>query len=266
MEPAVGERRLLRYGFKSAMDPNYDCRHVVEIEQEPRHHLVFENEYVRAFAVEIAPHERTLCHHHPNDYLLYVANGAEIISSPRDEEPKRFTYRDGECELSPAGLKHVVENLGDKPFRNVVVELLPRAGELRRGAEPEVSAEDRPEAGFEARTTLILHQERAAIFRLEIEPGASVEISGPAVVATPYENKLNPEALGDIQVWPHPVCDFAWVPANRRAVLWGCWEHTGRAIVFQIGRTDEQGYAVSKARTPLRSLRAAKKEIPRRFE
>jgi hypothetical protein len=55
------------------MDHTYDCKHVVEIEQEPRHHLVFSNEFVRGFAVEIAPHERSLCHHHPHDYLLYVA-------------------------------------------------------------------------------------------------------------------------------------------------------------------------------------------------
>src|SRR5271170_2380410 len=118
------------------MDHTYDCKHAVEIEQEPRHHLVFANEFVRGFAVEIAPHDRSLCHHHPNDYLLYVASGAEIVSAARDEEPKQLSYRDGECELLEAGLVHIVENLGDKPFRNVVVELLPRAGELRRGAAP----------------------------------------------------------------------------------------------------------------------------------
>ena len=41
------------------MDHTYDCKHAVEIEQEPRHHLVFSNEFVRGFAVEIAPHDRT---------------------------------------------------------------------------------------------------------------------------------------------------------------------------------------------------------------
>ncbi|MFZ0314317.1 MAG: cupin domain-containing protein, partial [Candidatus Korobacteraceae bacterium] len=116
------------------MDHTYDCKHVVEIEQEPRHHLVFSNEFVRGFAVEIAPHDRSLCHHHPHDYLLYVASGAEIVSAARDEEPKKLSYRDGECELLEAGLVHVVDNRSDTPFRNVVVELLPRAGELGRGA------------------------------------------------------------------------------------------------------------------------------------
>jgi quercetin dioxygenase-like cupin family protein len=159
------------------MDHTYDCKHVVEIEQEPRHHLVFANEFVRGFAVEIAPHERSLCHHHPHDYLLYVARGAEIVSAARDEEPKRLSYSDGECELLEAGLVHVVENLSGTPFRNVVVELLPRTGGLRRGAGPDIIR-------GEAKVTPIFADEQAAIFSLEIEPGAEVEVSGPAVVAS----------------------------------------------------------------------------------
>ena len=82
------------------------------------------------------PHDRTLCHHHANDYLLYVVGDAEIISAARDEEPKTLSYRDGECELLTAGMVHVVENLSDTAFRNVVVELLPRTGDLTRGATP----------------------------------------------------------------------------------------------------------------------------------
>lgn len=231
------------------MDQTYDCKHVVEIEQEPRHHLVFANEFVRGFAVEIAPHDRSLCHRHPNDYLLYVASGAEIISAARDEEPKQLRYSDGECELLEAGLVHVVENLGDWPFRNVVVELLPRAGELRRGAGPNV-------IGGEATVAPIFDDERAAILTIEIEPGAEVEVSGPAVVATPYGNRLNPDAIGDVEVKPNTVCDLAWIPPQREAVLWGCWKGTETAVVFQIGRSDEQGSPVVKIREPVRRLRA----------
>ena len=228
---------------------DYPCEHVVPIEQEPRHHLVIENEFVRAFAVEIAPHDRTLCHHHPNDYVLFVANGGDIISAARGEEPKRLSYSAGECELSAAGLVHVVENLGEHAFRNVVVELLPRAAGLRRGAAPK-----RAPVGGEATVQPVFADERASVFQVTMAPGADVEIFGPAVVATPYGNRLNPEALADIEVSSDEVCDLAWVPPQRDAGLWGCWEQTETAIVFQIGSTDEQGYAVSDVRTPLRSL------------
>jgi len=231
------------------MDQRYDCSYVVDIAEEPRHHLVLENEYVRAFAVEILPHDRTLCHRHPQDYLLYVASGSEIISAARGEEPNRLSYRDGECESSEAGLVHVVENLGDKPFRNVVLELSPRAGELRRGANPMRTAED-------VRFSRLLDEERAAVLSIEIEPGAEVEISGPAVVATPEGNKLTPDAIDAVEVQSHSTCDIAWIPPGGAAVLWGCWEQAERAIIFQIGRTEEQGFAVPNVGDPLRSLRA----------
>lgn len=237
-----------------ASDERYSCEHVVSIEEEPRHHLVLANDFVRAFAVEIAPRDRTLCHHHPHEYVLYVASDAEIVSAARDEAPKRLSYSDGECELSAAGLTHLVENLGERPFRNIVVELLPRVSELRRGASP--GDADTEIAGFEARVTELLNEEKAAIFKLEIEPGANISVSGPAVIAAPYANNLNPAAVGQIEVIQNEICDLAWVPPGQRSLLRGRWDHTERAIVFQLGRTEQQGQPVAVERKPVRSLRA----------
>jgi len=232
----------------------YDCSHVVDIADEPRHHLVLANEFVRAFAVEIPPGDRALCHRHPQDYLLYSASAAEIISAARDEEPKRLSYRDRECELLSAGLVHVVDNIGDDPVRNIVVELWPRAAELRRGPGPKWVAGEW--IGGRENISQIFDEERAAIFRIGIGPCDEVEIAGPAIVAVPYNNQLNPACVGDIDVRQNPVCDLAWVPSAKRAILWGCWEQAETAIVFQIGRAEEQGFAVPNVRNPLRSLRA----------
>lgn len=213
---------------------HYDCTHVIDIAEEPLHRLVLANEFVRAFVVEIAPGDRALCHRHPQDYLLYSASAAEIISAARNEEPKRLSYRDGECELLPAGLEHVVDNIGDSPVRNVVVELSPQAAELRRGPAPRrVDAEPDPDDG--TTTTSILQDERASMVLVKVEPRASIKISGPAVVATPYGDKLSPDAIGDVEIENHPGCDLAWIPPGGATVLWGRWEQTGTAIVFQIG-------------------------------
>src|SRR5580704_7524773 len=40
----------------------------VEITAEPSHHLALDNEYVRVFKVEVAPHSSTLMHRHRHDY------------------------------------------------------------------------------------------------------------------------------------------------------------------------------------------------------
>ncbi|MGB7554467.1 MAG: cupin domain-containing protein [Candidatus Korobacteraceae bacterium] len=218
----------------------YSCEHVVPIEQEPRHHLVIENEFVRAFAVEIAPHDRTLCHHHPNEYLLYVVGDGEIVSAARDEEPKKLSYHDGECELLQAGMVHVVENLSDTPFRNVVVELLPGSASLLRGPDPKLIAQEAEVARLFDETNLeqLFEDERAAIFSIAIKPRVEVAISGPAVVAMPYGTKLPLNYFGDIEVKHDSTCYLAWIPPQREATLWGCWEKPERAIIFQVGRTD----------------------------
>jgi hypothetical protein len=230
-------------------EEGYSCEHFVPIEQEPRHHLVFENEFVRAFAVEIAPHQHTLCHHHPNDYLLFVALGADIVSAARDEEPKRFSYRNGECELAPAGLIHVVENLSDTPFRNVVVELLPAASGLRRGSPPQ-------RVSGEVTITPVFNDARAAIFSTEIAAGAEVEIRGPAVLTSPYGGGLSPDAVDEVEIQPNPISDIAWVPSQYVTNLFGCWQSSGTVIVFQIGGTDERELMALNQTEPLRSLQA----------
>ena len=208
--------------------PKYDCSQVIEIDEEPRHHLVIANEFVRAFAVEIAPHDRTLCHHHPNDYLLYVASDAEIVSAARGEDPKRLNYRDGECELASAGLMHVVENLGDNPFRNVVVELLPRAGELRRGLQPSVTDGD-------AQIGHILEEQPGAIFSVAMLPGSEIGISGPAVLASPYDDKLMLKELDDFDVLLDSFRKLMWVCAPRQVAIRNSEPVRARLVVFQLG-------------------------------
>jgi hypothetical protein len=217
----------------SSSDKRYPCDQVVPIEREPRHHLVIENEFVRGFAVEVAAHDRTLCHHHPHDYLVYVATEAEIVSAARDQEPKRLSYVDGECELSSAGMTHVVENVGEKPFRNVVAELLPAAGALRRGADPQLIR-------GEAKIVPQFDDDRAAVFVVHLSSSAEVEVRGPALIATPYGSVLNPEDPGTITIKPNPISGLAWVPAEEQAVLWGTAPASARVVVFMIGlRSDE---------------------------
>ncbi len=209
------------------MSSFYDCRQVVDIADEPHHHLVIANEYVRAFAVEIPPRTRTLCHHHPHEYLLYVAKGAEIISAARDEEPKRLNYVDGECELSKAGLVHVVENLGDGPFRNVVVELDPAAAELKRGERPGAIAGD-------AKIQSILEEGPGAVFSIELEPSAELEIAGPAVIAAPYE----PVMIREIEEFDVPLDHFKklmWVCAPRKVGVKNVAELPATVLVFAVG-------------------------------
>ncbi len=218
------------------------------VEQEPRHHLVIENEFVRALAVEIAPHERTLCHHHAHDYLLYVAGDADIVSAARDEEPKRLSYRDGECELLPAGMVHVVENLGDTVFRNVVVELLPKSVGLRRGAGPQPKGSS--EGWIDARGKIVRIRQifddskAASIYRLSMQSLAEVEISGPAVIASPYGGRLDLEELGEPACQLNKFRDLKWLRPNAKGILRNGAKGAAKVVIFQLGSSAETASAV----------------------
>jgi hypothetical protein len=209
-------------------DDPYSCEDVVPIDEEPRHHLVIANEYVRAFAVEIAPGDRTLCHHHPHDYLLYVASNANIVSAARDEERKHLNYEDGECEMSTAGLTHVVENRGDTPFRNVVVEVLAKSTTLRRGELPE-------RVWGHSHIDQLLDETAGAIVRIRFAPGTETEIYGPAVVASPYDDQLMVKELDDYDVPLDSFRKLLWVCAPRKVLVKNAGQTPARAIVFQVG-------------------------------
>jgi len=180
---------------------------------------------------------------------MYVTGNAEIVSAPRDGDSTTHTYHDGYCELSPPGLVHVVENLEDTKFRNLLVELLPQLGELLRGDEPRIAAGN---GVVEA----IFEEERILVWSIEMEPGAQAEVYGPAIVATLYNERLLPKGPGDITVKPHNISDMAWIPFARASLLQSSPNTSERAIVFQLGRTEEQLAVVRKrASEPIKSLR-----------
>lgn len=96
---------------------------VVELTAEPSHHLALQNEYVRVFKVEVAPHASTLLHRHGYDYIFVTLGDADLTNAVAGKEPVELKLKDGEVRFS-APLVHRAINNGVTPFRNVTVELL----------------------------------------------------------------------------------------------------------------------------------------------
>src|SRR5438309_10753180 len=91
---------------------------VVPITQEEHHHLVLENEYVRVFHVEVAPHSETKFHRHDMDYV-FVTLGDSVVESERvGEKPMKLELKDGDTRFTKGGFAHKAVNLSDKPFVN----------------------------------------------------------------------------------------------------------------------------------------------------
>jgi quercetin dioxygenase-like cupin family protein len=89
--------------------------------------LLFENDRVRVWDLCLEPGESTGLHRHETDYL-YVAIGGGTLQGVAADGTKRplSTMADGEVRFRPIGKDgeiHEAINVGDAPWRNIVVEL-----------------------------------------------------------------------------------------------------------------------------------------------
>jgi len=89
---------------------------------DARHYKVeFENDQVRVLRITYGPHEKSVMHSHPSSVAVFLTDAST-----------KFTLADGKTLNSDvkagmvvweAGGKHLPENLGDKPFELILVEL-----------------------------------------------------------------------------------------------------------------------------------------------
>jgi quercetin dioxygenase-like cupin family protein len=100
----------------------------VEVAAEPDHHLKLENEYVRAYYVEVAPGQSTLMHHHGTDYVSVTFGAAEVDILGADGSTRHASLQDGQVTYAPAGVVHAAADKSSTPFRNATIELLQNQG------------------------------------------------------------------------------------------------------------------------------------------
>jgi quercetin dioxygenase-like cupin family protein len=107
----------LAVGTAMAQDP---------VKVEPKHYKVeFQNDQVRVIRAHLGPHEKSAMHEHPANVLIFLTDGHIKFTFP-DGKTQESHIKAGETRWS-AGDKHQPENLGDKPFEVIVVELKGKA-------------------------------------------------------------------------------------------------------------------------------------------
>lgn len=144
----------------------------VEITAEPSHHLAIDNEYVRAFKVEVAPHAATLMHWHRHDYISVTIGDAQISNEVEGNPPVEVRFADGLTRFTPGNLAHVVRNLGDKPFRNVTLELMEdEKGRSEKSHWTEESGEKTFPGGH---NKILFMKDGVRVSEITLEPGATM--------------------------------------------------------------------------------------------
>lgn len=210
---------------------------IVEITADPAHHLAFENDYVRVFKVEIAPHAATLLHHHRHDYISVALGLSQLQNDVFGKPPVKLTLQDGETRFIPGGFAHIAKNLYDQPFRNINVELL--QDEKARLSPPPKWDEERGLHILSGGTRDILFVKdgvRAA--EIELQPGGVVpkhHHAGPHVVValTDIDLRSDVEGKGPLQV-QLKAGDVAWVNAGETHTLTNIGRQNAKLITLEF--------------------------------
>jgi quercetin dioxygenase-like cupin family protein len=144
----------------------------VEITSEPSHHLVLENEYIRVFKVEVAPHASTLMHRHRHDYVFVTLGDAHVSNEVEGKPSVDLKLSDGETRFVAGNFAHVAKNLSDQPFRNATIEL---TQDERLRQTPSHRPEENGEKTFPGgRMTTLFVKDGVRVSEVNLEPGAIV--------------------------------------------------------------------------------------------
>jgi quercetin dioxygenase-like cupin family protein len=133
--------------------------------------MLFDNDAVRVWEMDLAPGEVCGLHHHTMDYVLFILSGANVgAQSPGGRKMMPFPVKARATYFVPAGGKESAHNTGDTRFFEALFE-------LKRPAKPgreklgfvgcEAVAGKEPEPG----TIAILDNARVRVSETTLAPG-----------------------------------------------------------------------------------------------
>jgi len=161
---------------------------IVPANEEPRHVVKLENEWVRIIDVEIPEGEQTLYHTHSLDYPYVLVTSVTLFNQIYGQEAKDAKMQAGFVGYYDAAAKgaytHRFINRGPGTFRAIGIELVQAAQ-----ASPASSLPLPALPGAE----IALDNARVGAYRIKIAPGATIgplTIPGPSIRVAMGEGRL----------------------------------------------------------------------------
>jgi hypothetical protein len=198
----------------------------VPIKEEPHHHLLFENEYVRAWEFVLPGHEATLLHVHDLPYIGVALGPGDFVNAVVGKPEAHATPTDGQVSYSKGGFAHIVRTDADTPFKNFTIELLKPQGAPRNRCVKVIAdgALDCPQAGttpLGAATTFVFETDEVTMQSGEVS--SIMQIAGadtkPAhLLAVMDQSELSVATPGKPATVVH-AGEAIWLPAGTAATL-----------------------------------------------
>ena len=219
------------------LSPRSNATKEVEITAEPSHHLALENEHVRVFKVEVAPHAATLLHRHRHDYVFVTLGASEVSNEVEDKPPVTLKLQDGETRFTPGGFAHIAKNLSDKPFRNVTIEFL--QDEKARQSPPPKWDEERGLHVLDGGTQDILFvKDGVRVSEIELQPGAvlpSHHHAGPHLLVAVSDLEVRSDVEGQGPMPGHfKSGDVKWLPGGYTHTLTNVGKQAAKFVTLEF--------------------------------
>jgi len=208
----------------------------VEITSEPSHHQVLENEYIRVFQVEAAPHTSTLLHRHRHDYVYVTLGDAHLSNEVEGKPPVDVKLTDGDTRFTAGNFAHVARNLSDQPFRNVTIELM-QDDKLRQ--TPSHWAEESGEKTFPGgRSKILFVKDGVRVSEVNLEPDAIVPShhhDGPhlLVAVTDLDIRSDVDGMGPMP-GKFKSGDIKWLPGGYTHTLTNVGKSPARFVTVEF--------------------------------
>jgi quercetin dioxygenase-like cupin family protein len=208
----------------------------VEITAEPSHHLALENEHVRVFKVEVAPHTSTLMHRHGHDYVFVTLGDAHVSNEVEGKPPVDLKFADGDARFVAGNFAHVAKNLGEQPFRNATIELIQ---DERLRQTPSHWREELGEKTFPGgRSKILFVKDGVRVSEVNLEPGAIVPShhhDGPHLLVAVSNLDLRSDVEG---MGPMPgkfkSGDVKWLPGGYTHTLTNVGKSPARFVTVEF--------------------------------
>ena len=155
---------LLLIAFSLSFQTGAAPKKVVPVGEEPRHHIKFENKYVRVIDAVVAAGDTTLYHTHSRDNVPIAIEGGslKIALAGSGQPPAEQTVEVGRTTWAPGEYTHQITNTGKTRVRFIDAEVVSSPG----------LKSDTTLTGI-AGHTLIFENDRVRAYRVTLQPGQS---------------------------------------------------------------------------------------------
>jgi hypothetical protein len=208
------------------------------IAHEPHHHLVFQNEFVKVYEVEVGPHSATLEHQHEYDNLFVAFGDSHLTNRITGKPATHVDLADLAVNFEREPYAHVIQNENDEPFRNITIELLRPQGEFKEFSPSlDAALAAVPGRGKNVRQATVLETQEMRLRAVNVSAASSWSVphDGRNHLLIPVD-KIHDSGPREANS-PFPAGMVVWVSADHDWHVYKAGRHDMNLMVLDFAET-----------------------------